>query len=159
MLGDVISENLSGADNQQGSPNVELVTPQRPHAELLAVDADLLQAYLQGALGDATYSFTHRTFRFGQADEGWLATLGEILGQLGHTSWTYREGRQRRFWVLETTANFLNLGFDPRALRGSTNELAYMLEGSSTPRAARLRTLVRGSTCSSHRRTGIASKG
>ena len=47
------SENPTGADNQQGScphPSWDvLATPQRLHAELLAIGAKGLEAYLQGA--------------------------------------------------------------------------------------------------------------
>jgi hypothetical protein len=49
--GDMQSENPAGADNQQGSrpgtPKGLRLTPQRLHAELLAVGAMGLEAYLQ----------------------------------------------------------------------------------------------------------------
>ena len=64
---------LSGADNQQGSPSrpplgVD-VTPQRLHAELLAVGAKGLESYLQGALRDGTHSARHNTHRFCQSEK------------------------------------------------------------------------------------------
>ena len=56
----MVSENPSGAGNQQGSretgPVPVALTPQRLHAELLETDASGLEAYLQGALRDGTRS-------------------------------------------------------------------------------------------------------
>ena len=55
------SEKPSGADNQQGSPphlpNGGGVTPQRLNAELLAVGAKEMEAYLQGVLETVRQSF------------------------------------------------------------------------------------------------------
>jgi len=126
----VRSENPHGAVNQQGSPSrypygVD-VTPQRLHAELLAVGAKGLEAYLQGALRDGTYSALHNTHRFCQSREDWLDVLGMALSMLGHRSWKYREGRKRALWVLETTAKFLDLDFDPTPLIGTPNGLLYV---------------------------------
>ena len=128
--GDVRSENPYGAVNQQGSPsrlpNGVDVTPQRLHAELLAVGAKGLEAYLQGVLRDGTHSALHNTHRFCQSQEDWLDVLGMALSMLGHRSWKYREGRTRNLWVLETTAKFLDLEFDPTPLTGTQNGLLYV---------------------------------
>ncbi len=127
---DVCSDNPTGADNQQGSPSLSTlggdVTPQRLHAELLAVGAKGLEAYLQGALRDATRSALHRTHRFSQSNPDWLTLVGTALSLLGHRSWMYREGRTRNLWVLETTAKFLSLGFDPLELVGTPHGLSYV---------------------------------
>ena len=124
------SENPTGADNQQGSrtrrPNDELLTPQRLHAELLTSDAKGLEAYLQGALHDGTCSGLHGTHRIGQADPRWLLHLRSILALLGRRGWIYREGRDRRFWVLETTAPFLDVEFDASPLVGTRAGLHYV---------------------------------
>jgi hypothetical protein len=124
------SEKPTGAGNQQGSrtdrPNDPLLTPQRPHAELLAVGAKGLEAYLQGALRDGTRSAAHGTHRIGQSDPAWLDLIGTALDILGCRSWTYREGRDREYWVLETTAPFLDVGFDARPLVGTREGLAYV---------------------------------
>jgi hypothetical protein len=124
------SDKPSGADNQQGSRGsnepVHLpLTPQRLHAELLSTDAMGLEAYLQGALGDATRSARHRTHRIGQADPRWLTVLTEILRRLGYRGWIYREGRSRSFWILETTAPFLSLTYDASGLVGLPEGLCY----------------------------------
>src|SRR5579863_123138 len=117
------SENPSGADNQQGSPPDGIlqsgVTPQRLHAELLAASAIGLEAYLQGALRDATFSARHGTHRFGQSNREWLQVIADSLAILGHRSWIYREGSSRIFWILETSAKFLSLQYDPVPLVGS----------------------------------------
>jgi hypothetical protein len=124
------SENPTGADNQQGSrqrrPNGDCLTPQRLHAELLATGAKGLEAYLQGALHDGTRSAAHNTHRFGQSDPRWLELLAEVLELLGSKCWSYREGSARNYWVLETTAAFLDVDFDARPLVGSSEGLAYV---------------------------------
>lgn len=61
------------------------------------------EAYLRGAAHDSTYSRLHRTTRFCQADPRWLEVLGSLLERVGSRSWSYREGRNRSLWVLETS--------------------------------------------------------
>jgi len=120
------SEKPTDADNQQGSRRNVLLTPQRLHAELLVTSATRMQAYLQGALKDATRSAMHRTHRYGQSQRSWLETLQTILGVLGHRSWIYREGRERNFWVLETSARFLSEAYEATALSGTDEGLDYV---------------------------------
>jgi intein/homing endonuclease len=124
------SDNPTGADNQQGSRpgglKILRLTPQRLHAELLAVGAMSLEAYLQGSLSDGTRCRAHRTHRIGQSDLRWLHVLEVALLRLGHRSWTYREGRTRSFWVLETSAPFLDVDFDARPLAGTYAGLDYV---------------------------------
>jgi hypothetical protein len=83
------------------------LTPQRLHAELLETSAFGARAYLHGAAHDATISRRHRTVRFGQSDVRWLEVLRILIKRLGGRSWCYREGRSRRFWVLETSVDVL----------------------------------------------------
>ena len=83
------------------------MTPQRLHAELLATSALGAWSYLFGAAHDATISARHGTVRFGQADVEWLTVLRLLLEKQGQKAWMYREGRTRRFWVLETSAKWL----------------------------------------------------
>lgn len=124
------SDNPFGADNQQGSPSHPPcgrdVIPQRLNAELLAVGAKGLEAYLQGALCDGTQSALHHTHRFSQAHCGWLNVLNESLTILGYRSWMYREGLNRNLWVLETTAPFLSKSFDARTLLFEPQGLDYV---------------------------------
>jgi LAGLIDADG DNA endonuclease family protein len=85
-----------------------------------------LVAYLQGTLGDATWSTRHRTHRIGQSDVRWLQVIARALTRLGHRSWIYKEGRQRNFWILETSAAFLSRQFDARELLGRREALDYV---------------------------------
>jgi hypothetical protein len=75
--------------------------------DFAAIPRPRLVAYLLGALGDATWSRSHGTVRYGQADVRWLQNLKEIFDALGDRSWIYREGATRRFWVLESSAKSL----------------------------------------------------
>ncbi len=58
--------------------------------------------YLLGAMHDGTSSSRHRTTRFCQSDRRWLEALRLLLSRLEHRSWIYKEGKERRVWVLET---------------------------------------------------------
>lgn len=89
--------------------------------EISHPDQSLLRCYLQGALRDGTYSAKHQSYRFGQAEPGWLRVIASMLDRLGHRSWLYREGKSRNFWVLETTAPFLDPSFRATDV-GSTDE-------------------------------------
>jgi hypothetical protein len=121
------SDNPIGADNQQGSRRKLLLTPQRLHAEPLdLMSAADVEAYLQGALKDATPSVRHRTHRYGQSDRAWLERIADLLGALGHRSWIYREGRDRNYWIVETSAKFLSVSFDPSSLIGTHAGLLYV---------------------------------
>jgi hypothetical protein len=82
-----------------------------------------IQAYLQGALHDA-YRRGNRV-RFSQKGTEWLSVLKNLLDQLGHKSWMYREG-SRDVYDLETTAEFLDFKFDPRSLKTSEEIAAYI---------------------------------
>jgi len=123
------SDKPNGADNQQGSPSCLSLgtdeTPQRLNAELLAAGAKELETYLQGALRDGTRSARHGTHRFSQSTTQWLITLKQMLSILGYRSWMYREGKSRRVWVLETTAGFLDLEYDPAPLVGTGAGFSY----------------------------------
>jgi hypothetical protein len=83
-------------------------------------------AYLQGALGDATFNRLHKTHRFSQKDVRWLNLLKDLLAATGQRSWIYKEGRDRSLYVLETTAKFLNLRFDPDELKSKRDKIAYV---------------------------------
>ena len=103
------------------------MTPQRLHAEPLEpMSAANVMAYLQGALKDATPSALHRTHRYGQSDRAWLERIADLLGALGHRSWIYREGRDRNYRIVETSAKFLSISFDPSSLIGTPAGLFYV---------------------------------
>lgn len=93
-------------------------------SEIESSSQEDLRAYLQGSLRDGTWNALHKTHRIGQADPQWLEILQKVLEKLDHRGWIYREGRSRSFWVLETTASFLSLNFDPGCL-SDTSAISY----------------------------------
>jgi hypothetical protein len=102
------------------------MTPQRLHADS-RITRGVIQAYCQGALHDGTFNRRHRTHRITQKGTDWLGRLGYLLYLLGHASWIYREGKIRNeVYVIETTANFLDVNFDPCLLNSQDEKVAYV---------------------------------
>jgi hypothetical protein len=128
------SENPSSdADNQQGSPLLvgtlmpASMTPQRLHANSFAPKSFRdSQAYLQGALHDGTRSVLHHTHRFSQKGTSWLQRLSVLFAEMGHRSWIYQEGSTRQVFVLETSAPFLDVSYDPHRLETDAERMAYV---------------------------------
>jgi predicted translin family RNA/ssDNA-binding protein len=83
-------------------------------------------AYLRGALGDATYSKMHRTWRFSQSDRRWLLKLKGLLERIGYRSWLYQEGKKRQLYVLETSAKFLSTKIKAADLKTQTEKIAFV---------------------------------
>jgi hypothetical protein len=48
-----------------------------------------------------------------------------MLSTLGSRGWIYREGKNRRFWILETTTPFLREGFKSPMPTDSSQVIAY----------------------------------
>ncbi len=84
------------------------------------------QAYLQGALHDGTRSDLHNTHRISQKGTAWLSRLRGLLAEIGYKSWMYQEGKTREVYVLETTARFLDVDFDPDLLETDAERAAYV---------------------------------
>ncbi len=116
------SDNPTSADNQQGSSRKRNPSETTRRAPSVAE----CRAYFLGALHDGTYNRFHKTFRFSQKGKAWLITLRSLLRRTGNTSWIYREGKERNVFALETTASFLDIRFDPLALRSSRERIAYV---------------------------------
>lgn len=76
------------------------------------MDNEQIIAYLLGAVHDGTYNQKHRTFRITQKNVGWLKVLKNCLTQLGYRSWIYKEGRSRKVYSLETTADIFKSKHD-----------------------------------------------
>lgn len=85
--------------------------------------ANELQAYFYGAVHDGTYNKHHQTFRIVQANEDWILRLKRMLTQLGIKSWSYREGKTRKVFALESTIPFLK---SPKNLETSAEKIAYI---------------------------------
>ena len=119
-------DNVTGAENQQGSPLLTVcgydpseTTRRAPFPQ------EVLKAYLQGALHDASLNKGKR-YRFTQSDIRWLEVLQTILRDLGYASWIYREGKTRHVYTLETLAQFLDFSFDPLALETDVERASYV---------------------------------
>jgi len=84
-----------------------------------------VKAYLQGALHDASRNKRTRV-RFVQKGSEWLEILKNLLEELSHKSWMYREGKDRDVYALETTADFLDFNFDPTQLKRIEEKIAYI---------------------------------
>ena len=118
-----MTENATGADNQQGSRSaISWIDP----SETTRRAPSVVNAYLLGALHDGTYNRQHRTFRFSQKGEAWLRVLQALFIELGIKSWLYREGASRGVFALETTASFLDTRFDPYSLPTEAEKIAYI---------------------------------
>lgn len=118
----LLSENQLRADNQQGRSQVQ---PEKP-SETTRQTPRVTEAYLLGALHDGTYNARRKTHRFSQADIGWLQLLQKCLADLGHKAWLYREGKDRAVYVLETSAKFLAIDFNPCGLTTAEERIAYI---------------------------------
>lgn len=52
--------------------------------------------------------------------------LSIMFSEMGQRSWIYREGKTRDVYVLETTASFLNIDYDPDLLETRAERKAYV---------------------------------
>lgn len=118
------SDNQIRADNQQGRPGFHsrAVEP----SETTRQTPRMTEAYLQGALHDGTYNARRKTHRFSQANIDWLQVLQRLLEELGYRAWIYKEGKSRGVYVLETSAKFLTIDFDPAQLASTEERIAYI---------------------------------
>ncbi len=86
--------------------------------------AEEIEAYLQGALHDASLN-KKRRYRFTQKGTEWLSLLKGLFTRLGYKSWIYREGK-RQVYTLETLAQFLDFRFDPLTLATAEEQASYI---------------------------------
>jgi hypothetical protein len=78
-------------------------------------------------LHDGTFNRRHATHRIAQKGRDWLQRLQHLLSLLGHHSWIYQEGKTRDdMHVLETTAGFLEVKYDPALLTTEAEKTAYL---------------------------------
>lgn len=84
------------------------------------------ESYLQGALHDGTRSIQHNTHRISHKGTEWLSRLKRLLAEMGYKSWIYQEGKNRDVYVLETTAKFLDVDFDPDLLKTDDERIRYV---------------------------------
>ena len=84
------------------------------------------EAYLLGALHDGTFNVGRKTHRFSQNNIDWLLFLQKLFGDLGYKAWIYKEGSSRDVYVLETSAKFLSISYNPANLQTVTQKIAYI---------------------------------
>ena len=120
-----MSENASGADNQQGSCSVvNRINPSETTRRAPAFQK-IIMAYFLGALHDGTFSSNER-FRISQKGDDWLKVLRNFLKEIGFSAWIYQEGKTRDIYVLETLAKFLDFQFNPEDLKTQEEKTAYI---------------------------------
>ena len=132
-----MSNKVLGADNQQGSlRDPSETTRQAP------LSKKEIRAYLLGTLHDGTFS-SNKRFRISQKGTEWLKILQKLFSQLGYNSWIYKEGLDRRVYILETLADFLDFEFNPSQLKESKEKISYIRgffdAGGGIPRNSRAR--------------------
>jgi len=121
----LLSENVLGADNQQGSPLDMLCVYDPSETTRRAPYEKEIRAYIQGALHDASLNKRKR-YRFTQKGDEWLKVVQKLFYALGHNAWIYREGKDRDVYALETLAEFLDFDFDPLSLKKAEEKSAYI---------------------------------
>ena len=124
------SENVTGADNQQGSfrlsaDNPSETTRRSPFEPYVSRKSSEVYAYLHGAMHDASLN-KKRRIRFGQKYPEWLDTLKGLLESLGVNSWMYKEGKDRDYYILETVCKDLRFTFNPITLKTIGEKIAYV---------------------------------
>ncbi len=124
------SENVPGADNQQGSSlsKTERSNPSettRRSPLIYTLNKSEVYAYLHGAMHDATPNKGKRV-RFGQKYPEWLETLKDLLCLVGSNSWIYKEGKDRNLYILETVCKDLDFTFNPKVLSTKGDKIAYI---------------------------------
>ena len=119
-----MSKNASSADNQQGSLR-QLADDPSETTRRAPLFEKIIKAYLLGALHDGTYS-SNKRFRISQKGTEWLKILQKFFNQLGYNSWIYREGKDRKVYVLETLADFLDFKFNPLQLNKKKEKISYI---------------------------------
>lgn len=115
-----MSENVADAANQQGSPRDPSETTRQASFSKKAI-----KAYLLGSLHDGTFSANKR-FRISQKGTDWLEILQKLFNQLGYSAWIYKEGKDRKVYVLETLADFLDFKFNPLQLKNRLEKINYI---------------------------------
>ena len=128
-------------DNQQGSRRAynELCVTIDPSetTRRAPFSKEAIEAYLLGAIHDGTFS-SNKRFRISQKGTEWLEVLQKCFAYLGYKSWIYKEGKDRKVYVLETLANFLDFNFNPLKLK-KIQKKQDILEDFLTPKAVYLK--------------------
>lgn len=123
MIFSTMSDKASSAVNQQATQLKSWGSSETIRRAPLSEKE--IKAYLQGALHDGTLS-SNKRIRISQKGTEWLEFLKRLLKKLGYNSWIYKEGKNRKVYVLETLAKFLEFDFDPLTLKSKKEKIAYV---------------------------------
>jgi hypothetical protein len=116
-------EKITSADNQQAT----LIKFEGASETTCQAPSDsVCRAYLQGALHDGTFNKYNQRYRFSQIGTDWLNILKSYLKITKNSSWIYKEGSNRKVYVLETRAKFLDTKFNPMKLVTLEEKAAYL---------------------------------
>lgn len=118
-------DNVTSAGNQQETRRT-LLRWGSSETTRQAPSPAVCRAYLLGALHDGTFNKYNQRYRFAQVGTDWLEILKDCLAITGNSSWIYKEGAQRRVYVLETRAEFLDTAFDPMSFATSEEKKTYL---------------------------------
>jgi len=66
----------------------------------------MTKAYLLGVLHDGTVR--KKTYRIGAKDQEYIEFLLKGIKNLGQNAWMYKEGKSRKFYIVEFSKSFLN---------------------------------------------------
>jgi intein-encoded DNA endonuclease-like protein len=118
-----MSDNVIGAENQQGSPDF-MRDPSETTRRTPTTKREII-AYLNGAIHDASLN-KGRRIRFTQKDKYWLLNLQYLLKQINCNSWIYKEGKNRNIYALETLCKDLDFKFNLNRLSSKNEKLFYV---------------------------------
>jgi intein-encoded DNA endonuclease-like protein len=119
-----MSKKAFSADNQQGSLRYLTNDPSET-TRRAPFSKKVIKVYLLGALHDGTFS-SNRRFRISQKGTEWLKVLQSFFSKIGYNSWIYKEGSDRKVYVLETLADFLDFKFNPLQLKNNPEKIGYI---------------------------------
>ena len=117
-----MSENTSGADNQQAT--LKLRGASETTCQTPFTRGEIL-AYVHGAMHDGSLNKRKRV-RIVQRNITWLETIRNLLQTIGIRSWIYREGKMRNLYTLETVSKELDFKFDPLRLETKQEQVMYL---------------------------------
>jgi intein-encoded DNA endonuclease-like protein len=120
-----MSNKASGAVNQQATLSHFGTRESSETIRQAPLSKREIKAYLLGAIHDGTLN-KGKKIRISQKGTDWLRLLQRLLKKIGYNSWIYKEGKNRKVYVLETLADFLDFNFDPLRLKTKKEKIGYL---------------------------------
>ncbi|KKU82937.1 MAG: LAGLIDADG homing endonuclease [Parcubacteria group bacterium GW2011_GWA2_47_8] len=122
----IVSENVTSAANQQGSPLSVSNGYDPSETTRRAPSVSEVQHYFWGVKHDGTKAKLHNSIRIAQKEREWLTFLQKLLKHIGHNSWIYKEGKERSVYILETYAEFIRQDRNPTDIISKSDQIAYI---------------------------------